>query len=501
MAAGYVPVDRDQLFLLPPDMKDWLPEDHLAWFVIDTVAAIDTSAFFLTRPNDGVGRPAYHPEMMVALLFYAYCCGLRSSRAIERACRFDVSFRVICGLNVPDHATIARFRAENEDAIRGAFVEVLRLCHMAGIASLGTLALDGTKIAANAALDKNRSEEWIRSQIDEMLAEAAAADAGKPVPQRLVDDLGADGELRLRPGRAQRLARLRGALLEIEAEKAEIEAAEAERASKAAEEARAGRRLRGRKPKDPKAALLRARADLAAAETRAKANPGSAKAEKEVTACRSRLESAEAKLAEADPRSTKANVTDPESRIMKSIHGFLQGFNLQVVVNKLQVAIGYQLTNDCNDVAQLVPMMALAEESARAASITEEIGTVLADAGYCSEPNLTAPGPDRLVATKKDWRQRRAARELGETSGPPPEDASPVDRMEHRLRTKEGAELYSLRSHTVEPVFGNAKENLGFDRFSRRGLLAGDAEAGLFLISNNLLKIFRLNPGSIRLAI
>ena len=498
MATGYVPVDRDQLFLLPPSMTDWLPEEHLAWFVIDAVAAIDTSAFYTTRPNDGQGRPAYHPEMMVALFFYAYCCGLRSSRAIERACRYDLSFKVMCGLNVPDHTTIARFRAENEGAIRGAFIEVLRLCDRAGIASLGTLALDGTKIAANAALDKNRSEEWIRSEIDKILSEAALADAGEPVPQRLIDEYEAPEDLRLRPGRAQRLFRLRAGLREIEEQEAEVARIAAEKAKKAAAEAASGRKLRGRKPKDPKAALERARADLAAAEAKAAASPRRGELAADVDACRRRVEQAGAEAASAPPAKLRANVTDAESRIMKTMRTYLQGFNLQVVVNALQVAIGYLVTNDQNDVAQFVPMIDQAEHNARAAGITEEIGRALADAGYCSEENLTAPGPDRLVATTKDWKQRKAARELGTTSGPPPEDASPIDQMEHRLRTKEGAELYAMRSHTVEPVFGDTKENRGFDRFLRRGLEASDAEAGLFLISHNLLKIFRLNPGSIR---
>ena len=163
-------------------------------------------------------------------------------------------------------------------------------------------------------------------------------------------------------------------------------------------------------------------------------------------------------------------------------------------VNANQVVIAYATTKDHNDVGQLVPMIEATETTAAAAGIEGPVDLVLADAGYWSEDNATAAGPDRLIATTKDWKQRKAAREFGETSGPPPADATPLEAMEHRLRTKQGAEAYSSRSHTVEPVFGETKENRGFRRFVRRGLAAADSEAGLIFATHNLLKIFHYNP-------
>ena len=157
-------------------MREWLAEGHLALFVIDLVSLIDTAAFHEAHPNDGAGRPAYDPDLMVALLLYAYSIGMRSSRAIERSCVTDVAFRVIRANLTPDHATIARFRASNEEAIKGIFFEVLRLCGAAGMASLGRIAIDGTKMGSDASLRAKRSGEWIRSEIERILAEAGAAD-------------------------------------------------------------------------------------------------------------------------------------------------------------------------------------------------------------------------------------------------------------------------------------------------------------------------------------
>ena len=182
MAFRYMSADRDQLFLLPPSMLDWLAEGHLAWFVLDVVALVDTTGFHARHANDGAGRPAWDPDVMLALLLYAYSCGLRSSRRIESACRSDVAFRVICANRVPDHVSIARFRADHEAAIEAVFVDVLRLCARAGLANLGLIAIDGTKIGSDAALDANRSASQVRSEVARILAEAAAAADQGPAP-------------------------------------------------------------------------------------------------------------------------------------------------------------------------------------------------------------------------------------------------------------------------------------------------------------------------------
>ena len=182
---------------------------------------------------------------------------------------------------------------------------------------------------------------------------------------------------------------------------------------------------------------------------------------------------------------------------MKTQTGWVQGYNVQASVNADQVVIAYAATQDHNDVGQLLPMVEATEEVAESAGIDEQIGLVTADAGYWSEDNAMAMGPDRLIATTKDWKQRKAAREMGATTGPPPEGASPLEQMEHRLRTPEGAASYATRSHTVEPVFGDTKQNRGFRRFMRRGLSAAESEAALIFAAHNLLKVFHHNPSAV----
>lgn len=490
MAYEYKSPRRDQQFLLPPSIAEWLPSDHLVWFVLDVVSMVDLSGFHLRHPNDGPGRRAYDPEMMLALLVYAYCRGLRSSRRIEAACGTDLAFRAICADIVPDHIAIARFRADHEVAIRDAFVDVLVLCAKAGLASLGTIAIDGTKIGSDAALRANRSESAIRAEIDRVLSDAAATDDAEQHLQptlagELPDDLA-------RPG--SRLARLRSALEEIETERHAREAADADRAKRLAQDAAEGRRPRGRAPADPPKALARAEADVAALEARVAAATDVLErlcAESELEAARKRLADASTVATDAPaPPEGQANTTDPESAMMKTASGWVQGYNAQAAVNESQVVIAASVTRDHNDVAQLLPAIDAVVVNAAAAGIDGDVGTVVADAGYWSEANATAPGPDRLIATTKDWKQRRAAREMGTTTGPPPEGASPLEAMEHRLRTAEGATTYGQRSSTVEPVFGQAKENRGFRRFMRRGLGAAQSEWALMCTTANILKLF-----------
>ncbi|MHB8339672.1 MAG: transposase [Mycobacteriales bacterium] len=506
MAHFYVGGDRDQLFLMPVSMADWIPEGHLAWFVIDVVAKIDTTAFHARHPNDGVGRPAYDPDMMLALLLYAYGTGLRSSRRIEAATGTDAAFRVIAGGVIPDHATIARFLIDHEAAIEDSFVSVLRLCAAAGLASVGTIAIDGTKLGADAALDKNRGADWIRSEVAAILAETAATDAAEDAQEGLFEALVLPAELSTHSGR---LARLEAALAQIEAQDAAAHAEADARAEKARAAAAEGRKLSGAKPKNPHAALARAEAEHAAALARAEATAAERAAKEHAAAAEGRklpgarpgpgkrveqaaaaLEAARAGADAAAPAPTKANVTDPDSRIMKTKTGWVQGYNAQAAVNENQIVVAAVVTQDANDVNQYQPMVAAAQHALAAAGITETIGLVLADAGYWSEDNATADGPDRLIATLKDWKQRRAARDMGTTTGAPPEDASALDAMEHRLRTPEGAAAYAQRSHTVEPVFGDHKENRGWLRFRRRGLGAVRSEWALMNTSHNLAKLF-----------
>src|SRR5680860_700724 len=214
MAYSYKTGDRDQQFLLPPSMADWLPEDHLVWFVLDVVELVDTSAFHARHPNDGVGRAAYDPEVMLALLIYAYCVGMRSSRRIATGCVTDVAFKVAAAGLCPDHRTIAAFRADHQAAIEQVFVDVLGLCAAAGLADLGPVAIDGTKIGADAALDANRTGSWIRDQVVEILGEAAWADQADQAVQP--DLSGGLPEELARAG--TRRARLEAALEQVQAQ-------------------------------------------------------------------------------------------------------------------------------------------------------------------------------------------------------------------------------------------------------------------------------------------
>ena len=220
-------------------------------------------------------------------------------------------------------------------------------------------------------------------------------------------------------------------------------------------EAEAGRKLRGRKPEDPHAALIRAEADHLAAEVQKERHPLRPELIQAVMDTEAALLAAQAAATSAPKDKITVNVTDPESRIMSTKQGWIQGYNVQASANENQVVIAYSATTDHNDALQLLPMVRATEETASAAGIDGSIGLLLADAGYWGEDNATADGPDRLIATTKDWKQRKAAREMGTTEGPPPPDASPLEQMEHRLRTKEGAAAYATRSYTVEPPFGN----------------------------------------------
>jgi transposase len=181
VAKSYRPVVRDQSFLLPPDMREWLPADHVVWFLLETVEALDTSAFHTRRRVGGVGAAGYDPDMLLPLLIYAYCQGVRSSRQIERRCLTDVAFRVLCAQDVPDHATLARFRAEHQDTFAALFTQVLLVAAGAGLARLGTVAIDGTKIPANASIDANRGQEWLQAQVGQIVAEAHRVDAAEDI--------------------------------------------------------------------------------------------------------------------------------------------------------------------------------------------------------------------------------------------------------------------------------------------------------------------------------
>lgn len=445
MAYNYTDCDRDQLLLLPPSLQDWLPADHFVWFLLDALQQMDLSAFHAAHREDGKGQRAHHPEIMLAVLLYGYCHGERSSRKFETLCRESVPYRVLAANTAPDHCAFARFRQRHEAALKVLFEEILRLCAEAGLVRVGKVSLDGTKMKADAALAANRTETSLAKEIEQMLAEAESTDAAEDAEHgadRRGDELPSD----LR-SRADRLQRLQAAKERLESER---RAAEAEQQRKLAERERTeqetGQRLRGRKPKSV--------ADVGAEHAR-----------------------------------RKANTTAPESRILKTRTGHVQGFNAQALSTDEQIILAAAVTNQENDQGLLHPMMTQAQATATAVLGEEEgkIGLCRADAGYCNEEDLARVCDyDLLVATSND----RSRRDAPAPRGRIPADLTATQRMERQLRTRVGGEEYKLRSQTIEPVFGQIKDCRGFDSFYGRSLSSADSEWQLICGTHNLLKLF-----------
>jgi transposase len=440
---NFLAVERDQVFLMPPSVSEWLEEDHLAWFVLDAVEQMDLSAFHAGYRADGWGRAAHDPKMMVALTLYAYCIGVRSSRAIERACGVDVAFRVITANQAPDHTTIARFRQRHEEALASVFTESLRLCAQAGMVKVGLVAVDGTKMGCPAALAANRTKSHIDEQVAAMLAEAAEVDAREDALFG-ADARGDEPPAQLRGKRARR-ERFAAAKEQLDAAAAKARADhEQHLAERAAKEEASGRKLRGRKPKPP---------------------PPAADA--------------------------KANTSDPDSRIMKTKDGYVQGYNAQAVATEDQIVVAAEVTDDNNEHGQLHPMIAATNRSLTDAGIDDRPGQLLADAGYCSEDNLaglTEQDPDCFIATRNT---RRNPQPRNGRRGPLPADATLVDKMDRKVSTKAGRAVYRKRQHIIEPVFGQTKDARGARRFMRRGKAAAASEWKLLMGTHNLLKLYR----------
>jgi transposase len=513
-------VDRDQQFLMAPDMREWLPAGHLVWFLLDVVEGLDLQVFRARHRLGGVGREAYDPRMLLALLIYGYAVGERSSRRIQRLCGTDVAFRVICASDVPDHTTIARFRQAHITAFENVFAQVLRLCARAGMGRVSTVAVDGTKIAANASIDASHDAAWFREQARKITAQAQTVDEaedaefgvgvrGDEVPPELADPR----------GRKTRIAQI---LAELAAEQATADAQAAEQAVQAeghlarlavepvtgrdpagvdpvvAARVRLGRRLAARQAE---IGAYAARVAAAQAEGRRLprgrqvTDPFGGKAVRKALAAveRALVKAAAATTQDGKAKAPLRNLTDPDSRILPTRKGWVQGYNAQLAVSADYLILALMLTSNPADCGELVPMLERTEQAAELLNSEreepEELGTALADAGYCSEDNLTAPGPDRLIATGKGHRVAKQARD-NPASGPPSEDASPVEAMRHRLRTPEGAALYKKRGATVEPVNGHLKDRIGLRRFSMRGMAACLGELTLAATVHNLRRMF-----------
>lgn len=533
MAKGYRPVRRDQEFLLPPRMTDWLPEDHLVWFVLDVVAELDTSRLHAraARRRDGqpvrsaAGRAGYDPDMLLALLIYAYAGGERSSRRVERLCVTDVALRVICAGDVPDHTVLARFRQAHAETFAELFVQVLRLCRAAGLVKLATVAIDGTKIAANASPGANRSAQWLAAEAQKMDQEAAAraGDADRVRVEEILaeaKEMDAAEDARFGPargdelpagwdGRAGRRERIRAA----QARLAAVEAARCEQ-EQATAAARAQRDT---------AALIKAEAALDSCRQAQRAkieewerawehavtNPGApvpagrapvdnpvqvARAEQRVARARERLAHPgtaprPGRAGQAQKKTPRANITDPDSTIMPTRYGWLQAYNTHFAITADQFILNTLVSTNPNDLVSYQTMTTAAERTAEVTLADPDgIGTLLYDAGYASDDTLATANPNQLIALGKTRSVRANAREHPTTGSPPP-DATPRQAMDHRLRTPEGAALYTRRGATVEPGIGNFKKLL--TRFSRRGLAAVTSEVQLTATAFNLLKLHR----------
>ena len=354
MAYHLVPWDREQGYLMPPSIQEWLPEGDLAWFILDVVEQMDLKEFYGVYREDGWGAAAYDPGMMVGILLFAYCQGVRSSRRIAWALERDIGFRVVAANQQPDFRTICRFRAERAEALERLLVQVLRLCREAGLVKLGVVALDGTKVAANAALAANRSYATIEEEVRRMLKEAKRVDAEEDL---LFGPDGRGDELPQELGRrGERLSRLGEAKARLEEESARAaQAAQEHLVQRQAEEAVKGQKKRGRKPRV---------------------------------------------VEPMPPGEVKANVTDPDSRVMKTRQGYVQGYNVQAVVSEDQVILAVGVTQEANDVHQLLPMLERTNQNLAAAGIAERPGVGLVDAGVLERgqpAGLPRAGPAGVV--------------------------------------------------------------------------------------------------------
>jgi len=430
MGYHFRPYEQDQMYLMPPSVQDWVEEGSFVRFLSDVVnefaSAGRLAGFYTPYREDGWGSAAYHPVMMVKVLLYGYSMGVLSSRKIERALGQDVGFRFLAANQIPDYRTVNSFRTAHREALEGLFTEVLELCKEAGLAKMGRVALDGTKVQGNSALERKMTREQLEKAVQEMLDMAEAADQAEDAehgPGARGDEL--PEELRKAEKRGQAL---KAALARLNERRDELQ--EAQREMIVEREKRKGTR-RGRKPKDPEEVDL--------------------------------------------PAKTTVNLTDPESQTLRTRRGWAQGYNAQAMVDcESQVIVAQQITQDHNDLHQLVPMLERCEEQAGARP--EEL---IADAGYWSKENADAGGATSLLIALP-------ARAKNATCEPSEQRVE----MEKRLEEEENKKAYAQRKSTVEPVFGQIRTR-GLQSFGMRGKVKAGLEWSLWCTTHNLLKLWR----------
>jgi len=419
------PYEPDQMLLMPPSLQDWVPEGHLARFVSDVVDTLDLSAIEDSYTEER-GYPPYHPCMMLKVLVYGYCTGTYSSRRLAAKLIDSVAYRFLAAGNQPDFRTVAEFRGRHGEALPGLFDQVLRLCQQAGLVKLGRVAIDGTKIKANASKHKamsyarmKQAESALREEIDQMLRRAEAVDREEDRrygPDKSGDELPAE------------LARRESRLKKIQEAKAALEA-----------EARRKAAAEGKKAQE--------------------ARP---------------------------PDKAQRNFTDPESRILKTNDGFIQGYNAQAAVDgAFQIIVAQHVTAAANDAQELEPIVKSIKRVLR-----RKPKAVLGDAGYGSDSNLKFLQRQRIEAYVAVSRDKHGQVAAPAPRGRPPQGLTLRERMARKLRTVAGRRIYSRRKVIVEPVFGQIKAARGFRNFPRRGLSKGQQEWALVCAAHNILKWF-----------
>jgi transposase len=449
------PYQPDQLLLLPPSIQEWLPEGHLARFVSEVVDELDLSAIE-ARYSEERGYPPYHPRMMVKVLVYGYCTGTYASRRLAAKLIEDVAYRYLAAGNQPDFRTISDFRKEHGVALAGLFDQVLKMCRKAGLVKLGRVAIDGTKVKANASKHKAMSygrmvekERALKQQIAELLERAEAADREDDErygPDRSGDEL--PEELQRRESRLKKIREAKAAL-EAEAREQAAQAAEAAKAhlvERVREEARQGRRFGGKRPQIP---------DPEHARPDAKA---------------------------------QRNFTDPESRIQKTPDGFIQGYTAVLAVDEAaQVIVSQHITPSAPEVHELLP----AVDNIRRV-LRRKPKQVIADAGYWSEANVLGLADRGIDGYLGRRRSKHDEPRPPSPRGRIPKALSAVDRMQRKLRTKKGRAVYSRRKVIVEPVNGQIKQARGFRQFLRRGAARVGQEWAMICTAHNLLKLMKV---------
>ena len=506
MARDFVSCDRGQLLLMPPSLVEWLPEDHLVWTVLGAVDQMDLDRFNEAYRLGGAGRAPYDPAMLVALLLYAYARGNRSSRRIERACWEDVAYKVITSMRTPDHSTIAEFRRRHELDIAELFDDVLGLCREAGLVSVGVIAIDGTKIKANASMDENRT---YREIVGEILREAEETDRredelygdarGDELPEQLRTAEGRRAALR---EAKRRLAERKGRSVEHNDGNDEPARVEVDLAPERFVTQSGGRRNWFRE----------ARRELEARRERERRPIPRDRDDRLLDAARRLEENQQVELAAneayenyresgrdtlgrrigkpANPYEPpvlpegKINTSDPDSRVMRT-QGTppIQGYNAQTTVNDKQIILAAEVTVDAPDFAHLEPMFQATLRELACHGVSELPEAVIADAGYwhtAQMQRIAERGIEVLIPPDGTMRDgKRPGWENGLYA-----------LMRERLSTEDGKELYAQRKKTVEPVYGQIKYNRRIDRFMRRGRAAAQSEWRLVTATHNLLKLY-----------